>query len=228
VDHLHALAKARLMHEPIDLTTAMPFRRDDISGVIPMPRRGDTLLRPPVAGEASIYGDDLWVPDDLERLKYHAYQFWTCAIDLVKVWLYGRHDSPEHVAYVVGYLYRHAIEVQLKAMIADNADFRELSAREQAEILKTHDIGELWRELRPRIGDVCTTDELNISETLLAELSELDRRSDGFRYPFSFEGRAGDRATTLQGFSRASFDNFVYVLEGLMCWLTAIEERRLA
>jgi hypothetical protein len=37
--------------------------------------------------------------------------------------------SPETVAYLVGCLYRHAIELQLKEMISEGDNFRQKEAR---------------------------------------------------------------------------------------------------
>jgi hypothetical protein len=188
------------------------------------PKKDDVLLRAPVAGETYVYGDELWVEDDLERLVYHALQFAECARNLVKLWLPLRGNSP-NVAYVIGYLYRHAIELQLKAMLGDTAAFRAETARRQQQALQTHSIAKLWYRLRPLLRDICDDAELGIITARLLELDDLDQRSDGFRYPFSFDPDTGVRTATLDGFTYASFDNFVWVLESLIGWLTSLEDR---
>jgi hypothetical protein len=60
---------------------------------------------------------------------------------------------------------------------------------------------------------------------IILELAVLDDSSDGFRYPFRYEGNAR-RATLLPELANKSADNFVWALEAAMNWLDAVEEQR--
>jgi hypothetical protein len=145
------------------------------------------------------------------------------ARDLVRLWLTTR-DKPENFVYAVGFLYRHAIELELKATIAWSDWFRSLTPREQRTTLWGHGLKELWKTAKPLVEHLVTEDEIEPFEVQLLELDRLDERSDGFRYPFRFVDREGHRQSLLGGLSFKSFDNFVWILEGLSAWVKSLQD----
>ena len=94
-------------------------------------------------------------------------------------------------AYPVVFLYRHAMELYLKAVLQE---LGELSQK----CLSTHDLRELLPPIRRQFekwgiekklgtGDVATFDDL---ERLVRDLYAVDGRSDAFRYPINKHGES--------------------------------------
>jgi hypothetical protein len=96
-----------------------------------------------------------WIPDELERLSFFAMLYVERARDLVRLWLTTR-DKPENFVYAVGFLYRHAIELELKATIAWSDWFRSLTSREQRTTLWGHGLKELWKTAKPLVEHLVT------------------------------------------------------------------------
>ncbi len=102
---------------------------------MPWPTPGERLLDPTVGTEEFICSYGEWLPDDLALLGLLARQYQDCARDLVRVRLKSQ-ILPESMIYVVGFLYRHALELNLKAIITRSARFRSLDLAQQREILR--------------------------------------------------------------------------------------------
>jgi hypothetical protein len=132
-------------------------------------------------------------------------------------------DKPENFVYAVGYLYRHAIELELKATIARSPWFRMKTSMEQRDVLREHSLHKLWYKVKPLIHDLVEDADAQSFESQLLELHRLDERSDGFRYPFRFVDSDGRRQSVLDGLRFKSFDNFVWILEGLSSWVSSLE-----
>lgn len=181
--------------------------------------------RDPVGDETWIYALQEWVPSDLERLTYFALQYHHVAREVVRDWLQG-HDNPETRIYAIAFLYRHAIELKLKALIASDPAFRKRSAKSQAKALTGHNLKKLWSRLSNHLRKYeFEAAEMKLVGRIILELAVLDDSSDGFRYPFRYEGNAR-RATLLPELANKSADNFVWALEAAMNWLDAVEEQR--
>lgn len=187
---------------------------------VPWPRLGESLLSNAVGQEDLVYLYDDWIPSELERLGFYAMFFEERAQELA--WLWKRtHQKSENFLYPVGFLYRHAIELHLKHVIAASAWFRAQTPENQRAALHTHRLRNLWDRARALIAEYSDEVEMRPFESQLIELDELDQNSDGFRYPFGFVGKSGTRKPLLAGVAYQSFDNFVWVLQGMCSWLSA-------
>ncbi|HKU68295.1 MAG TPA: hypothetical protein VJP85_11020 [Candidatus Baltobacteraceae bacterium] len=181
----------------------------------------DSVLAAVVGSEDDIFAVASWIPNDLERLGYFALYYRERARDLVRLALKSNQGA-ENSAYVVGYLYRHAIELFMKSIIASDPSFRQLTEAEQGEAIWGHDLRVLWNRVKPILSQY---DEIEIgrAEKTLLELHALDERSDGFRYPFKVM-RDGKRVPLLNAFGGKSFDNFVWVLDALCSWFEMADD----
>jgi hypothetical protein len=85
------------------------------------------------------------------------------------------------------YLWRHAIELQLKKVIVNGARLRDLELKTP----KTHDLVRLWELARPELLALGGAEppEAAVVELLLQELQQLDPEATGFRYPEDRDGR---------------------------------------
>jgi hypothetical protein len=185
----------------------------------------DVLLRPPIGDEDFIFGLNERFGEKFDRLMDLANQYCERARDLVRLALVSPLGA-ENFAYVVGYLYRHAIELLLKHMIADEPDVRTLSPKEQKERIFAHSLVELWERARPSIDSFAEPDIMPVVARLLQELDELDDKAEGFRYPFRFNPKAPSIDETMLKLTKASFDNLIWVLEGIYRWLTCVDDQR--
>lgn len=190
---------------------------------LPWPKTGERLLDNPAGEEGYVFPYKEWFPNDFERLGFFAHLFQERARDLVRLWVHSS-DKPENFVYAVGFMYRHAIELYLKDIIARHASFANADSKAQAEAIKGHNLISLWGKVKPIISDFTEAHEIRNFEAQLAELHQLDEGSDGFRYPFGFSGRFGNRKPLLDGVAYVSFDNLVWILDGLCNWLATSED----
>jgi hypothetical protein len=191
---------------------------------MPWPEDGDTLLAPRVGSEETIHHPYSWVDSDLEQLSSFAHQYSECARELVREWLRSTAGGPGRVLLVVGFLYRHSVELYLKAIFARSALFQNLSGKEQRKALEGHSLQRLWKQAKPTLADFTDAGELSLVEQRILELDALDKQSDGFRYPFAFVGKDGKREPGLPGLYNSSFVNLVWILDGLTSWLALTED----
>jgi hypothetical protein len=206
-----------------DLRNCPIFSEPDVSlsdhrENMPRPRPGEFLLSDTVGSETFVFPYEKWFPDDHDRLGFFAMLFQERARDLVRVWL-RTHDKPENFVYAVGFLYRHSIELYLKDIVARSTWFRGLSLKAQRTAIDGHGLRGLWERAKPVMADYVEDDEAGTFEKQLVQLDELDKSSDGFRYPFRFSDREGNRKPVLEGMAYRSFDNLVWILDGLCSWL---------
>lgn len=194
-------------------------------GNMPTLADGDTLLASAQGLEDDILPVSAWVLNEFERLGYFAMYYRDRARDLVRLSLKTRLGA-ENYFYVVGYLYRHAIELYMKSIIASAPSFHTLSEKEQSELVYGHDLSVLWDRVKPRIERLYDTPELQLVERLVLELHDLDEKSDGFRYPFVSVRKTGQREPLLQSVGQISYDNFAWVMESLCSWFAATEDAR--
>lgn len=188
---------------------------------MPWPKPGESLLSDGMGSETFVFPYEKMFPSDHERLGFFAMLFQERARDLVRVWLRSN-DKPENYVYAVGFLYRHGIELYLKDIIARSYWFRRLGLKAQRAALDGHRLCELWDRVKPLIAVYIENDEARTFEKQLLQLDELDRSSDGFRYPFGFADRNGIRRPLLDGIAYQSFDNLVWILDGVCSWLASV------
>jgi hypothetical protein len=197
----------------------------------PWPTKGEALLDKAVGSEEFIYPYTEWgFWDDLQAIGNFARHYQDAARDLVREWCHSG-ANPDGIVYPVGFLYRHAIELHLKARITDTEWFRGLDDRKKMRALMGrkirfgHSLKRLWRVLKPLLKVEPDKDELATVERQIQELNDLDEKSDGFRYPFGFKDKNGNRETLLEGLAKhTSFENFVWILDGIASWLSATQE----
>ena len=185
---------------------------------MPWPSKGDSLLAETIGSEEFVYPYTEWIDNDLSRLSFFALQYRDCARELVRLWLKTK-SRPDNLVYVVGFLYRHAIELELKAILVRGRLFQESEDVQQRKLLGVHSLKRLWCDVRPVVEASIEDGELETFSIQLLQLHELDKGSDGFRYPFGFIDRQGARKELLDRLPGKSFDNFVWVLDGLVSWL---------
>lgn len=213
-----------------DLRNCPIFADDDADtwsmyGNMPTLDDGDTLLASAQGLEDDILPVTAWVTNEFERLGYFAMYYRDRARDLVRLSLKTRLGA-ENYFYVVGYLYRHAIELYMKSIIASAPSFHALADKEQSELVYGHDLSVLWDRVKPRIERLYDTPELQLVERLVLELHDLDEKSDGFRYPFVSVRKTGVREPLLQSVGQISYDNFAWVMESLCSWFATTEDAR--
>lgn len=121
-------------------------------------------------------------------------------------------------------MYRHALELYLKAAIARSQPFHSLSPADQRHELQDHSLSRLWAKVKPLLSPNIDATDADTFEAQLLQLNKLDEKSDGFRYPFGFQDKGGTRKAVLDGLSESSFDNFVWILDGLVNWVSGLED----
>jgi hypothetical protein len=85
------------------------------------------------------------------------------------------------------YLWRHAIELQLKKVIANGRRLRDVVPH----IPKTHDLVRLWKLAQTEITalDEAVIPETEVVDHVLDELQQLDPEATGFRHPEDNKGQ---------------------------------------
>ena len=88
----------------------------------------------------------------------------------------------ESQAYAVLFLYRHYLELRLKELIISygvNLD----------EINNEHSLLKLWQKLRSQNGIQPEAQDIEITEKIITQFNEIDRKSEVFRYPIDKKER---------------------------------------
>ena len=195
---------------------------DNEESTLPWPQQDDVLIRPHVEGESWIYPLERWVPDHLDRLKYFAMQYHEMAQEAVKSWIRTRDHKAENYIFVIAYLYRHAIELRLKATIVETSAFIRSDSTSRRKMLEGHSILGLWQRVIPELPQE-VQGEMPLVNRLIIQLHGLDTYSDDFRYPFRIE-KDNEFKTLLDGLQNASGENLVWVLEAMVNWLNGATE----
>jgi hypothetical protein len=186
----------------------------------PFPRLGEPLLLRPVGAESDIRSYAKSGFKKLGGLGFFALFYVERARELVRVWL-DSHESAENFVYPVGFLYRHCIELNMKAAIVRSSWFRSLDLTCKQDVFKKHDLSALWDWLKPIVSEYMEAKQIAPFAEQLRELARLDAKSEGFRYPFGrLDSETGDAAPLLEGLAGMSFDNLVWVLDGMVEWLS--------
>lgn len=147
------------------------------------------------------------------------------------------HDQ-DTLIYPIVYLYRHHVELVLKAIIKTASALldRELTDGDR-KALGGHDLARLWAAARPLLNPVCTRepnrpfpeDDLLGIDSYIRQLHEHDPSGESFRYA-TRKPKLGDRRGTTAGTPSLSSDlrlvnihAFAYAAEKLADYLDCIE-----
>jgi hypothetical protein len=176
-------------------------------------------LSSPVGPESGIGSYENFGVSKLGGLGFFALFYEQRAQELVRAWL-KTSENPENFVYPVGFLYRHCIELNMKAAIVRSSGFRALDLEYKKKVFREHDLSVLWKWLKPIVSEYMQPKQIAPFAKQLHELARLDAKSDGFRYPFGrLDAKTGDAAPLLKGLAGMSFDNLVWVLDGMAQWL---------
>lgn len=93
--------------------------------------------------------------------------------------------------FAVGFLYRHAIELNLKAIVARTDEFRVMNSAGQRDALNEHSLPNLWNRLKPYLTELSGAEHCATVEVQILELHDLDESSAAFRYPFRIRAPRG-------------------------------------
>lgn len=154
--------------------------------------KGDTLFR----------NDDKRTQHDVENgYAYHDFRknhFFGYALAykegadrLVEALAEDGYSQHELVLPVV-FLYRHYLELHLKELIIEG---RKALGQPADAIPTGHNIFKLWNELKPILAQIqakpydLRKEELLAVEACIKEFSEVDERSEAFRYPVNKDGK---------------------------------------
>ncbi len=109
------------------------------------------------------------------------------AADLLVTRLNERGAADEHACYPILFLYRHSVELSLKALLNDVGELIDWPRRDGPE----HSLMRLWQTLRERLLTYDRTQDstwLARADALIRQLHEVDPGSLTFRYPVSNDG----------------------------------------
>ena len=98
----------------------------------------------------------------------------------------GKH--PEFVLFPVVYLYRHSLELKLKALLEIIADS---GAIEQTDLTNTHGLVKLWQIIKPKLIERWPDADkkpLNNVEALLTDFHKIDKTGQSLRYHITKDG----------------------------------------
>ncbi len=116
----------------------------------------------------------------------------------------------DFLVYPIGFLYRHYLELRLKELIFVSSALLD----KDDEFRKNHNLLSLWKLARPNIESVWPEDKtktyLDWLEERIKELSDLDPKSDAFRYPEKKKGEA-----TLRGLLHINLKHLKEVFQGI-------------
>ncbi|MBV8575340.1 MAG: hypothetical protein JOZ58_09945, partial [Acetobacteraceae bacterium] len=176
--------------------------RESVVGTSPPPRKQDVLFQ----------GGEYWEADFCACIKHwhdveRAYSngFRRAARHLAEQACNSGRDQ-DHLVYPIVYLYRHHVELLLKAIIEVAVALlgRQLSEHELKAIGR-HDLVELWNTAKPLLNPVCDlarnrpfpTENIDGIESYIQQIHEHDPDGQRFRYATSKIKNAGPRRLPL-------------------------------
>lgn len=178
----------------------MSDENESVIGSLPPPRAADVLFGP---------GDDFQTNACLARWDADwAYSrgFRTAGRRLAEQACDSGHEQ-DTLIYPIVYLYRHHIELVLKAIIKTASGLldRELAAGDR-KALGEHDLARLWAAARPLLNPVCALvpnppfpeDDLLGIDSYIRQLHEHDPNGESFRYA-TRKPKRGDRSGAATG-----------------------------
>ena len=140
-----------------------------------------------------------------------------------------------YIACPIMFLYRHYLELELKALLLDLQASGHLELHSRQHLMQKHYLMPLWRELKESLTEIdrevsgyetMGSDGLPIYDTIekrIRELDELDPQSFNFRYP---SDRKGEEQTLAQlpnanemSHVRDVFDVIAQYFDGVETWV---------
>lgn len=120
--------------------------------------------------------------------------------------------------FPIVFLYRHHLELSLKSSLLAAARLKLGVAPDSS----THDLLSLWEQVKrvlPAVWPGLDAGRAHACEACLREISDVDRRSSSFRYPFDKKGEQN-----LYGIESVDLGNFREVIEGVSNFLDCVGE----
>ncbi len=145
------------------------------------PRTGDTLFAAGLAWE-----DSALVSIGVDSFLHYALSYKEAA-DMVVEQVKSSHASPDAIILPVFVLYRHCLELMLKALIRLGG----LLEGTGQDFPRTHQLELLWKECRPLLERTFPDGEkadTNAVESCIRELAALDPSGEASRYPEKKDG----------------------------------------
>ena len=104
--------------------------------------------------------------------------------------------------------FRHYIEIVIKDTLRNYKILGNEIEFNQVGFKNTHSLLSLWEELKIFVGDSKSSASVSISETL-NEIEEVDKISDGFRYPFKGSKNECDEVKYIFGFLDVNIEELI-------------------
>jgi predicted RNase H-like HicB family nuclease len=213
------LEATRREGRPIPEPSYHPPICSELSEVMAQLERGRAYLRKPLF--PSRPSPDGWRTDACLGFAEYIWDIYAIgyklAADLLVEYVVQRERDQDTLAYPIGFLYRHCIELRLKELLVVSAmlhdrDVQVLESKELGEL--GHDLILLWRRVRTTIEEVWPNSErerdLDALEVRLEEFCKVDPGSYSFRYP---KDKKGGRA--LDSVRRFNLCHLRDVVEGI-------------
>jgi len=148
-------------------------------------------MRPPKIGDQLFVEGDDWSMNaylDLYRDPTEAYiaGYKEAGDSLVKL-ATDRNGTADTLVYPIVFLYRHYIELRLKALLHDGCRLLECEYKP----IFAHLLSDLWTKVRAILVELWPDENqanLEAMDSLIAQYDQLDPRSTTFRYPMDFKG----------------------------------------
>ena len=137
----------------------------------------------------SKYSIRVYAPTDLsEALFEYAEYFFEAAHKITEFILYAEHPDIgklDTYFFSIAFLYRHCLELGLKAIgfqyIQDELERKEFVKKTR------HDLSTILARIESKDSMLRPEEEMNWLRNYFADLSQKDKESDSFRYPFHIE-----------------------------------------
>ncbi len=126
-------------------------------------------------------------------------------------------NERDTLIYPFVFLYRHYLEIQLKEIIQIGSDL----LNENAEIITSHDLFQLWLSAKIIINNIWHPDtdnnDMDKMEGIIKAISMIDTKSDSFRYPYDTK-----RKPNLKGISVINLREFKESITPLVQFLDGV------
>lgn len=121
---------------------------------------------------------------------------YTLAADRLTNLLLERTRFSDYEAYPIVFLYRHALELALKHIIYTSVTLSAFKSLDNIEgkLKNTHDLSKLAQTVESLLSllfpeDDSLRDVIAIVKKTCSEFSDIDPKSDGYRYPIDIKGQ---------------------------------------
>lgn len=124
---------------------------------------------------------------NVEELMFQYAENYIAAACRLTDYVVGKHDISKLDIYFfpIAFLYRHSIELCLKASLFKNI----VDDEERIQVMKDtkHNLRDIFSELEVKVGQNFKVQAAHIAwmKEFLSNINEVDKESDSFRYPFA-------------------------------------------